>query len=246
MHVAVFRTRPGVPWNAVQNPPAPSPSTRMRSAVPDAARLAHTFRNYLTVIGGFTELLLSELTDPAQRELAAEIGEAVSRATTSAACHLATARTGACDPLDIAGYLATSRARLRAIVGPGIDIEIHRPSQPLYVRIPPTSLDDVIMNLAANARDAMPRGGSIVVSVQEETHEDGFPICRLSVADTGHGLPADVAENVFQPFFTTKPEAGCGIGLFEVRRILADAGGYITVGPANEGGTEFQAHFPVA
>jgi signal transduction histidine kinase len=224
----------------------------MQPAVPDSARLAHTFRNFSFVIGGLAELLLAELTDPAQRELAAEIRETVNRASAVTASHLAASHPRPeSEPVDVVDFLRAASARISALVGPRIEVRLScSPPHPLLIRFVPAELDDVLMNLAANARDAMPSGGVLTIrtDVAEAPHAGTLAtFCRIVVSDTGHGLPAGLASRVFDPYFTTKEhERGTGIGLFEVARVLAAAGGFISAGASPEGGASFEIHVPLA
>src|SRR5207302_63606 len=104
----------------------------------------------------------------------------------------------------------------------------------------PGAVEQVLMNLALNARDAMPRGGKLTIELR-----NAGPFVLLAVSDTGHGIPADVRPHLFEPFFTTKdPGRGTGLGLAVVHGIVTQAGGHVEVASEPGAGTTFRVYFP--
>jgi CheY-like chemotaxis protein len=129
---------------------------------------------------------------------------------------------------------------LRRVIGEDVELAVETPAAPCPVFADPGHLEQVLMNLVVNARDAMPQGG--LVSLRTSL-DDGHVV--LSVADTGHGIPASVRERLFEPFFTTKEVGrGTGLGLSVVHRIIEDAGGRIDVFSEEGHGAEFRITLP--
>ncbi len=131
-------------------------------------------------------------------------------------------------------------------LGGSIAIARDAAGQSLPVLIDRSPLEQVIANLAVNARDAMPRGGKLTISTRL-VEIDGKAFARLSVIDTGIGMPPEVEAHIFEPFFTTKgPDKGTGLGLATVRGIVTQAGGRIGVTSAAGAGASFQVDFPIS
>jgi PAS domain S-box-containing protein len=223
-----------------------------------AGGVAHDFNNVLAAIGGFTELLLS--TTPTTDERAAdllEIAALVGRAGALTKNLLGLSRRREqSDPVMIpVGEAVLNLApTLRTLLGSGVTLAIESIPEGLTVNLDPGHLDQVILNLAVNARDAMPDGGTVTIRAalrDEPTPNDpecGLPpVVVLEVSDCGLGIPADVLKKIFQPFFTTKPEGhGTGLGLSVVNDIVQGAGGTITVNSTPGVGTTFAVQFPFA
>ena len=134
---------------------------------------------------------------------------------------------------------------LRPLLGPGISMDLEVPSVCPRIRIDPTQLEQVVLNLVINARDAMPSGGRIRVALPERTAASAGSL-ELTVSDTGEGMPPEVQARIFEPFFTTKASGkGTGLGLATVHGIVHQAGGTITVDSAIGVGTTFRVHFPL-
>ena len=142
-------------------------------------------------------------------------------------------------PLDLATVVDDMHGALATLVGATIQLEVRTP-RAVPVSGDPAQLEQVIMNLVVNARDAMPAGGTlrVVVGVEEE-------LAFLAVSDEGLGIPDDVRERIFEPFFTTKGEEGTGLGLATVAVISEQHGGTISVDSGDSGGTTFMVRFPL-
>jgi PAS domain S-box-containing protein len=219
-----------------------------------AGGIAHDFNNLLTVINGFTELLLAEAeAGPTVRDLAGHIRDAGGRAADLTRQLLAFSRKQpptAC-PVDLAAVVTGLRPLLTSLVGDEVRLVTR------LAPVPPVladkgQLESVVMNLAVNARDAMPKGGTLTVETRlTETGRGGdLPPGRwvvLSVADTGTGIPAEVRPHLFEPFFTTKEVGkGTGLGLPTVYGIVTTAGGHVRYDTAPDCGTTFRVYLPAA
>jgi two-component system cell cycle sensor histidine kinase/response regulator CckA len=194
---------------------------------------------------------------PADPEIVAEIGAAGARARDLTRQLLAFARRQviAPVPLDLNTLIRGSEKLLRRVLGE--DIELVATLQPAlwHIRCDPGQIEQVILNLAVNARDAMPNGGKITIetSNQEVTglHRALYPgiapgpHVRLAIQDSGIGMTADVKARLFEPFFTTKPVGkGTGLGLAMIHGIVTQSGGFIRVESEPTYGTSFEVLFP--
>ncbi|MBX7120279.1 MAG: PAS domain-containing protein, partial [Gemmatimonadaceae bacterium] len=195
-----------------------------------AGGIAHDFNNILTAVLGYATLLRDSLAaDDPRRADVAEIERGATRASALTQHLLAFARRREIQPrLVDAGELVEGLRRLLApLLGPGIALETPRTPGLHLVRLDPSQFEQVVMNLAVNARDAMQGAGTLRI-VSANAVRDGRPVVRLEVTDTGAGMPPDVQARVFEPFFTTKPlGAGTGLGLSTVHGIVHQAGGHI-------------------
>ena len=225
-----------------------------------AGGVAHDFNNILMSILGAADLLLMQI-GPADgaRDEAAEIKLAVERGAGLTRQLLAFSRRQATRsqafPLDkIVGGMETM---LRRLIGPEIDFQIQRPPEPLVVFADPGQIEQVLLNLVVNARDAMPDGGRLTVTVDVVVLDEiaaaqiaeGKPgrYARLSVADSGHGMDEHTRAKLFEPFFTTKEQGkGTGLGLSIVYGIVRQSGGYITVTSEPGRGATFVIYLPLA
>jgi len=225
-----------------------------------AGGVAHDFNNILMSIMGAADLLLMEMgPEQGARDEAAEIKLAVERGAGLTRQLLAFSRRQATRtqafPLDkVVGGMETM---LRRLIGPEIDFRIQRPHEPLVVVADPGQIEQVLLNLVVNARDAMPEGGRLTVTVDAIELDDaaaaafaeGRPgrYARLSVADSGHGMDEHTRAKLFEPFFTTKEQGkGTGLGLSIVYGIVKQSGGYITVTSEAGRGATFLIYLPVA
>jgi PAS domain S-box-containing protein len=218
--------------------------------------IAHDFNNMLVVIAGYTALLA---TDPSQtvREFAREMRMATDRATELTSQLLSFARASQIDEpvCDANEVVRDFRPILDRMVGRDINVSYALDAAPSRVGVARSALDQVLINLVVNARDAMPAGGQLTVTTSNEwrpRHGDatsGLPLVEfvvLRITDTGVGMPADVKSRIFEPFFTTKaPGRGTGIGLQTVHGIVSQAGGRIDVISAPGAGTTFRVLLPV-
>ena len=222
--------------------------------------LAHDFNNILMSIMGAADLLLLQLKrdDPACDE-ANEIRQSVERGAGLTRQLLAFGRRQATRPRLFAldATVAGMETMLRRLIGPEIDFRIVRPAEPVMVFADSGHIEQVLLNLVVNSRDAMPEGGHLTVTVDEVEIDlaaalafaEGKPgrYARLSVADTGCGMDEHTRGKLFEPFFTTKEQGkGTGLGLSIVYGIVKQSGGYITVASEPDRGSTFLIYLPVA
>jgi two-component system cell cycle sensor histidine kinase/response regulator CckA len=223
-----------------------------------AARVAHDLRNYLTAINGFAELLLSRLApgDPT-RPLIEEIARAGSRAAALAGHLLKLGRhpEPRIETLDLAGLVRSLSTLLRPLIGSRIALELDLAPDLAAVRGDRGQIEEVLLNLAANARDAMPAGGTLTIAARNvRVPAAGQPpapglgpgqYVQLVVRDTGVGMDAATRARIFEPFFTTKPPGqGTGLGLAIVRGIVSRHSGAIQVESAPGQGTIVAVYLP--
>jgi PAS domain S-box-containing protein len=222
-----------------------------------AGGIAHDFNNILTVIGGRAHLLLATLEAGAPARQGVElIQQAAQRAAMLTRQLLAFSRKQVLQPkvLDVTAVVAGLTPILRRLIGEHIHLTV-APAATACVRADPTQLEQVITNLAINARDAMPEGGCLTIETADVDLDTAFasahPGARpgrhvmLAVSDTGQGMDADTQTKVFEPFFTTKEAGkGTGLGLSTVYGIVKQHEGYITVESALGRGSTFRIFFP--
>jgi PAS domain S-box-containing protein len=225
-----------------------------------AGGVAHDFNNILMSIMGAADLLLMALpTEEPAREEAAEIKQAVARGAGLTRQLLAFSRRQASRPQLFAldEVVTGMNTMLRRLIGPEVDLEIVCGRAAVHVRADVGQIEQVVLNLAINARDAMPSGGRLTIRVDEfdmneaaaATLAEGRPgrYARLSVADTGTGIDEQTRARLFEPFFTTKEQGkGTGLGLSIVYGIVKQSNGYITVLSERGRGATFLIYFPVA
>ena len=225
-----------------------------------AGGVAHDFNNLLTIIRGHGDLLL-ERTDavPAHRHSVEQIQKAAGRAVSMTRQLLAFSRMQVLQPrvLDLNAIVADMGKMLPRLIGEHIDYTFHPDPQLSPVKADPGQIEQVILNLAVNARDAMPGGGAITVQTRYVELSEAEALKRspmpaghyvlLSVADTGHGMDEDTKTHIFEPFFTTKEVGkGTGLGLATVYGVVKQSGAYIWVESEVEKGTTFEIYFPPA
>jgi len=223
-----------------------------------ASGVVHDFNNSLTVVTGYGELLLAELApDDPRRDHVAEILKAGRSAGALVAQLLAFSRRQEPAPavLDLNAIAASTARMLARLLGEHIQVETELEPRLGLVWADPTQVQQALLNLAANARDAMPQGGRLRIRTanvfwSEPSAERGTVRAPgggvlLSVSDTGTGIPAEVRGYIFEPFFTTKEEGqGTGLGLATVYRIMRQNGGSVWVSTHEGTGTTFTLHFP--
>ncbi len=234
-------------------------SQKMEAVGQFAGGVAHDFNNLLTVIVGCSEHLAGlQGLDPAAQESVLAIRETSDRAADLTRKLLSFSRRSILQPkvLDLNAVVAGTAELLRRIIGDDVQLVTVLDPHIGRVKADPTQLDQVLMNLAANARDAMPDGGKLSVetsvAVLDEEHASSHPGCRrgphvrLSVTDTGHGMGTDVLAHIFEPFYTTKESSkGTGLGLATVYGIVQQSGGCIHVRSEPGQGARFDIHLPV-
>jgi PAS domain S-box-containing protein len=221
-----------------------------------ASGLAHDFNNTLTVAGGFASLIQAETADAQVRKDAEAIVTVVEKARELTRRLLAVARDSDTDgaPVDVGDVVVNLAPLLRQLLGPAIEVDLQLPDRPMIARIDAGQLEQALINLVVNARDAMPDGGLLTIGVNEvggpvtegadAAGADG-PLLEIVVRDSGTGIPPDVLKRIFEPFFTTKPSAsGSGLGLSMVGGFAARAGGELTVESQVGKGTAFAIRIP--
>lgn len=211
-----------------------------------AGGVAHDFNNLLTVISGYAQLLLARASenDPARNGLL-QIRRAGDRAASLIEKLLTFSRRKHIQPqpLDLARTVAELHDMLARLVGEDIAVHLNVGPGPHTVLADPGQLQQVLLNLAANARDAMPTGGALAIGVQSPAPGR----VELTVADSGVGMDRDTLAHIFEPFFTTKqPGKGTGLGLATVHGIVAQSGGRIDVSSEPGLGTTFRIELPQA
>ena len=217
-----------------------------------AGGVAHDFNNLLTVINGYCELLLaSELpAGDRRREMVAIILDAGEQAARLTQQLLAFSRKAIIEPkvLDLNELVSESARLIRRLIGEDIILAVISASTPVWVKADPSQLEQVIMNLVVNARDAMSTGGRVTIETTTAALKKGdlTRFARLSVSDTGHGMTDEVKAKIFEPFFTTKDVGkGTGLGLAVVHGVVTQCGGQITVESALGVGTTFHLLLPL-
>ncbi|MBL4916932.1 PAS domain-containing protein [Szabonella alba] len=220
--------------------------------------IAHDFNNLLTVILGSAEELEEQLEQaPRLRKLAEMIASAAERGSELTNRLLAFARKQALEPrlLDLSGHVLGMEGLLRRTLPEHIDIRISVPEAPAQTRVDPGALESALLNLALNARDAMPDGGVLAIMVDNVTldtedldlkpGQTGCNHVMISVTDTGSGIPEDVLDRIFEPFFTTKDVGkGSGLGLSMVYGFVKQSGGQIRAESELGKGTSMMLFFP--
>ncbi len=222
-----------------------------------AGGIAHDFNNLLTVIGGYTDLAAASVPEdsPVMESLEA-IRAAVTSAAALTAQLLTFSRRQIVTPkvVDLNEMLPAFSKLLGRLVEETVRLDVVLGRQLPPIRIDPSQLEQVVLNLVVNARDAMPQGGTITirtghVTVDEQAARHGKvspgSYVTLQVSDTGTGMPASVRAQIFEPFFTTKPRGqGTGLGLATVYGIVSAAGGTVDVHSVEGEGTTFTLYFP--
>jgi two-component system cell cycle sensor histidine kinase/response regulator CckA len=224
-----------------------------------ARGIAHDFNNVLAAIVGSSDLLaLRYPSDHPVHLEAVEIRKAAERGAAFTRQLLAFGRQHAREPqpLDIHAAAQSFESTLQRMLGSAVTFKVHAAGKPPIARMEPGQVEQVLMNLAVNARDAMPDGGVIDVTLdtvdvnkRNAARYPGLPAhryARLAVRDSGVGIDADLQRQMFEPFFTTKdPDKGTGLGLSIVYTIAKEAGGTVTCTSAPGKGTTFEVLLPV-
>ena len=235
-------------------------SQKMEAVGRLAGGVAHDFNNLLTVIRGYSELLLSRLQpgDPIRKDME-EVKKAADRASGLTRQLLAFSRRQFIAPksVDLNALVMNMDGMLRRLIGEDIiELCAELPPKIGAIRADPGQIEQVIMNLAVNARDAMPKGGRLTIETRNVIVEKGKrrdPIglepgayVMLAVRDTGNGMDAETRSHLFEPFFTTKEKGkGTGLGLSTVYGIVKQSKGSITVDSTPGQGTTFRIYFPL-
>jgi PAS domain S-box-containing protein len=218
-------------------------SQKMEAVGRLASGVAHDFSNLITAISGFTSLARRTLSPqhPAVRSLD-RVDDAARQAVGVTKALLTFSRGGSAEkrPVQLGQTVEDSLRLFRRTLPATIAMRSRQDPEPVWVHADPTQLQQVVMNLIINARDAMPEGGSLTVSV----HGDGDS-ASIRVADTGSGMTPDILSHIFEPFFTTKPQGeGTGLGLSISHAIVKDHGGRIEVQSQPGRGSTFTVILP--
>lgn len=221
-----------------------------------AGGIAHDFNNLTQAILGYSNLLNERLPqeDP-NREAVQQIQKSVEHATSLTKQLLAFSRKEALQTklVFVNAIVGDMNKLLQRLIGESIHLTISLSGAPLYVRADPGQLQQVIMNLAINARDAMPNGGELKIETSAINERESRAIGLLKpgayvvmqISDTGSGIPSDVMARIFEPFFTTKESGkGTGLGLSIVYGIVQQSGGELTVSSEVDKGTTFSIYLP--
>ncbi len=222
-----------------------------------AGGVAHDFNNLLMVISGYCELLLERLgSDPELRSPAEEILNATDRAAALTRQLLAFSRKQVQTPrvLDLNGVVADHLKMLPRLIGEDIKLMFIPGALSGQVRVDAGQIQQVIMNLAVNARDAMPNGGKLIIETANvlldeqyaRQHPNVLPgeYVLLTITDTGTGMDAETQSHLFEPFFTTKGQKGTGLGLSTVYGIVEQSGGHVWAESELGQGTTFKIYLP--
>jgi PAS domain S-box-containing protein len=224
-----------------------------------AGGIAHDFNNLLAAIIGYAGLAADAVSDPAVRADVEQVLATAQRAAALTKELLVFSRREPTEPaeLDLNAVIAGVQRMVAVTIGAHIEIRVAPAAALPAVRIDRGRMEQVLLNLAINARDAMPDGGSLTMATgvvdlavgDARLHSgvDPGPFVELAVSDTGTGMSAQVAARIFEPFFTTKPVGqGTGLGLATVYGIVTGAGGCIGVDSAAGAGTTFHVYLPAA
>jgi CheY-like chemotaxis protein len=213
----------------------------------------------LTVIGGYSELIMLELApDDPKRVDVAEVKKSADRAGDLTRQLLAFSRRQVLQPriLDLNQVVEDLTKLLRRLIVESIELKTSLDSSLGRVKADPAQIEQILVNLAVNARDAMPAGGTLTIEtgnvdlderyIKNHPRVEAGRYAMLAVSDTGHGIPKDIQTRIFEPFFTTKPPgSGTGLGLSTVYGIVKQSGGYIWVYSESGLGTSFKIYLPL-
>ncbi len=232
-------------------------SQKMEAVGRLAGGIAHDFNNLLMVISGYSEFLLERLGDePRLRGPAQEIASAAERASSLTRQLLAFSRKQMLAPriVDLNTVATENLKMLTRMIGEDIDLVMVPATNLWSVRADAGQIEQVIMNLAVNARDAMPSGGKLTIETSNVALDEDYtrlhaPLrpgdyVMVAISDTGAGMDAETQSHIFEPFFTTKGTKGTGLGLSTVYGIIKQSGGYIWVYSEMGRGTTFKIYLP--
>ena len=227
-------------------------SQKMEAVGRLAGGVAHDFNNILGIISGHAELLESNASTQVERGRAEKIISATEKAASLTRQLLAFGRKQVMSLklLDLAMVLEGLSSMVDCLMGAEVQITIRAAKNVGLVRADQSQMEQVIMNLMANAREAMPEGGTLTITIDRYQSSVDHPqlppgdYARLSITDTGAGMSQEVQSRIFEPFFTTK-KTGSGLGLSTVYGIVKQSGGYITVESEAERGSTFSVYLPL-
>ena len=233
-------------------------SQKMEAVGQLAGGIAHDFNNLLTVILGYNEMVINDVGNlPNVLEKAAEVQRAAERAASLTKQLLAFSRRQVLQPrvIDLNDVVRNIERLLRRVIGEDIDFAVRLEPELAPVQADPSHIDQVIMNLVVNARDAMPKGGKLTVETANVNLDEDYTqihagiipgrYVQLAISDTGDGMNEETQRRIFEPFFTTKELGkGTGLGLSIVYGIVKQSGGDIWVYSQEGKGTTFKIYLP--
>ncbi len=225
-----------------------------------AGGIAHDFNNQLTAILGFAEIAEARVqADPAAADALEQVVRAGEKASALTRQLLAFGRRQVLEPkvIDPNQIITQSREMLTRLIGEDVDLVYHLAEDCGWVKVDPGQLEQVVVNLAVNGRDAMPRGGALTIETARVDFDRSYlerhpsaspgPHVMIAVSDAGEGMDPETLDKVFDPFFTTKAVGrGTGLGLSTVHGIVTQSGGYIWVYSEPGEGTTFKIYLPRA
>lgn len=223
-----------------------------------SAGVAHDFNNLLTVIQGNSAMLGTEVNPELRKTYTHEIEIATEKAAALTRQLLLVGRKQSLElrQLDLTETVKQTLAMLRRLVGEDIDLRCQIPAEALVVRADAGMIDQILLNLAVNSRDAMPKGGSLLIDLSEKSFDQrtaetmagvkpGNYAC-IAVSDSGTGIPKEIQSHIFEPFFTTKDIGkGTGLGLATVFGIAQQHGGWVNLYSEPGEGTTFRVYLPL-
>ena len=230
-------------------------SQKMEALGQLAGGVAHDFNNLLTVIAGHADMLLSEKSDQPARYDLEQIRQAADRAGSMTRQLLAFSRQSLLEPkvIDLNAVIARMETMVRSSIGENIELIVRAAPDVRLVKADPDQISRALLNMALNARDAMPEGGTLVIETRNFNLRDETTAAAnrrtewvlLTMSDTGSGMTAETKARLFEPFYTTKEQGkGTGLGLAVVDGIVKQSGGCIDVSSAPGVGTTFSVYLP--
>jgi len=228
-----------------------------------AAGVAHDFNNLLNVMLGYSEILMDRFADaPDVLSDLAEVRRAAQSATGLTRQLLAFSRKQILTPkvMELNAVIGDMQKMLRRVIEENVKLDLHCTGTPLPVKVDVNQLEQVLLNLVVNARDAMPDGGVVTIETDEVRLDEGYArahhlresleagrYARLTISDTGTGIPPEIQSRLFEPFFTTKEQGrGTGLGLATVYGIVKQSGGQIFLYSEVGFGTTFKIYLPIS
>jgi PAS domain S-box-containing protein len=228
-------------------------SQKMEAVGRLAGGVAHDFNNILGIISGYAELLQLQATQAAERVRAEKIISATEKAASLTRQLLAFGRKQVMSLklLDLSQVMEGLNSMVQCVMSDEVQVSVQAGKELGLVKADQSQLEQVILNLTTNAREAMPEGGTLAITIDKYQGREDTPelpagnYIRLAVSDTGVGMTPETQSRIFEPFFTTK-KTGSGLGLSTVYGIVKQSGGYITVQSAPQQGATFSVYLPLA